>query len=128
MNVTNIMNGLAREISLPVKQDICTDVNPAWVVYNYADERDTEFADDNATAETVYLQIHLFTPMVNKPEHNGINYANYQSYKRLIKSYLKSNSFFNISSQTFYEDDTKLRHTVFECQLTNNITEWKGVI
>ncbi len=111
MNVNPILIKMKDSVGIPVSPDKYEGTSPAYITFNYADEREGDFADNDNQTETVWMQIHLFTPVKNE-------YSNYLSYKELIRKYLKSNSFFNISIQTFLETDTNLRHTVIECQKT----------
>jgi hypothetical protein len=78
-----------------------------YIVFNYEDDRATEYEDNEPKSDTAYLQIHLFCP----------GDFNYNTLKKQIRSklYLAGFSYPQISS--FYEDDTDKNHLIFQCQI-----------
>ncbi len=113
MNVNPILLAMSDTVKLPVKQDVYSGAEQSYIIFNYADERESFHADNMVKAETAYMQIHLFVPAN----------VNYIKTKQIIKSYLRKNDFINISVQSLYEKDTEKRHIIFECEITLRMEE-----
>jgi len=106
MNVNQLIINTLSPLDIPIEPDVYTGDSDKWITFNYADDRGGLFADDGPTCDIVSMQIHLFTPL-------DFDYLN---LKETIRSLLYIAGFSYAKISTIYEDDTKLRHTIFECE------------
>lgn len=75
---------------------------------NYVDERPAQFSDNKARIECADVYVHLFTPLS----------FDYMELKRSLRDSLEQNAFLVSSIQSYLEQDTNIRHTVFECEIS----------
>ena len=61
--------------------------------------------DDNSVLDLTSIQVHLFTP------------NNYITLKKQIRVALKNAGFTYPNVTCLYENDTKLNHIIFECEI-----------
>ena len=105
------------ETGLPVEQDEYEGKENKYIIFTYEDEKPTEYADNKAYADTVYLQIQLITPK---------NF-NYMKLKRKIRDLLEEADFSVTSIRSFlgsiYVGTEKIRQTVFEVEYTESRQE-----
>lgn len=107
MNVNQKIIKALSFLSCPVKPDRYSGKEKMWVTFHYADEQGGLFADNEAGIETAYLQIHLFTP----------EEKNVMELKKKIKKKLVESGFTYPQVSSFLEEETGIRHTVFECAI-----------
>lgn len=92
---------------LPCVPDVYKGSEKRWITYNYADDYGTDFADDAPETVINSVQVHLFLP-VNEP---------FTQLKKKIRRALFEAGFTfpEITIQT--EDEEKIRHIIFECDI-----------
>lgn len=109
MSINKLIKDTLEPLGLPVRQDVYDGNEDKWITYNYADDRGIEFVDDEPVTDEIEIQIHLFVPFE----------FNYLSMKRNIRRALIGAGFSYPTVHVFYEDDTDIRHIVFECSIIN---------
>lgn len=97
--------------SVPVYPNQCSDPSDEYIVFNYADERPDFWADDEDLYDLTTVQVHWFTK------------RNPQAKKKALRYFLKQRGFSILSTQEFYENDTKLNHIVVECEISGEIND-----
>ena len=93
--------------------NVCT-VDPLpdeYITFNYADERPVLYADDTDIYDETVIQVHYFTK------------GNPQTNKKAIRRLLRASGFNIISTQEFYESDTKFIHVVIEAWIEGFIED-----
>lgn len=117
MNLNTVIIDLLSQTGLPVEQDEYIGKCCKYIVFTYADETPTEFANNKPIADTAYLQIQLVTPKS----------FNYHSVKKEIRNLLENEDFIVTSTRSFLGDKfsgtERIRQTVFECQYTESRTQ-----
>ena len=108
MNINSKLLALKEIIKVNVEQDSYEGTDEKWITFNYSDDRPYFFLNGEPTADTAKLQVHFFVPKS----------YNYFSDKDKIQKHLEDEGFDEISSQTYYEVETKKRHIIFECAFT----------
>ena len=112
MDITQDMKALGEYTGLVISQDFIYLDNDkkknekSYLTYTYEDERPSLIADDTILVDTVYIQVHLFTP----------SSTNYIKLKHDIRDFLESRAFFVTSISTFEEQDTNQKHTILTCE------------
>lgn len=101
-----IINALI-ELGYPIKADKYTGQEKTYFVFNYADIRGTEFADDEPGIELYSIQVHFFTDYP----------FDYTKLIKSVKRKLHGAGFSWPSSQVLYENDTNKIHIVFTCEI-----------
>lgn len=91
----------------PYAPDIYREKEPRWFTYNYADDYGATFADDCPESVIASVQVHLFLPI----DDDFIELKN--EVRRAL--FRQGFTFPEISIMT--EDNEKLRHIVFECDM-----------
>ncbi len=91
----------------PHAPDVYRDKAPRWFTYNYADDYGTDFSDDNPGEVIVSVQVHLFLPI----DDDFIN------LKNKVRRALFGQGFTFPEITVMTEDDEKLRHIIFECDI-----------
>jgi len=84
-----------------------TGAASTYITFNYEDDRAEFYADDGPEIDVAYLMIHLFTP----------GDFNFMALKKQIRSKLFKAGFTYPQVDSFYEEDTKINHVVFRCQI-----------
>lgn len=77
-----------------------------YFVFNYADDRGANYADDAPQEIQYSIQIHLFCPKS----------FNFLSLKTQVREALFAAGFSYPTVQSNYESDTKINHVVWECE------------
>lgn len=108
MDINEIMIALCDGLGLPCAQDLYSGEEEKWVTFNYVDERPAQFSDNKARIECADIYVHLFTPLS----------FDYMELKRSLRDSLEENAFLVSSIQSYLEQDTSIRHTVFECEIS----------
>lgn len=99
---------------LPVKPYEYKGTKTEYIVYNEEDERGIGHADDRPQAESIWWQIHLFTPVT----------YDYRAMKRKIRNLLYDAGFSVGPINTIYEsDDTETVHVVISCNMHEGMEE-----
>ena len=79
-----------------------------YIVFNIEDERAELFADDEPQDDVVYFQVHFFCPET----------YDHRADKKSIKVKLFKAGFSYPTIQTFYENETKFNHIVFQTHIS----------
>lgn len=114
MDVNKDIQALESITGLPVSPDIYIGNADKYIVYTYTDERPVFWGDDEVLADSVIIQVNLFTP----PKFN------YMELKHQIRDYLEKLGEINeIDSwlETFTAKnnlETTTRHTTFSVTIT----------
>lgn len=91
----------------PHAPDVYRGKTPRWFTYNYADDYGTDFSDDNPGAVIVSVQVHLFLPIND----------DFINLKNKVRRSLFRQGFTFPEITVMTEDDEKLRHIIFECDI-----------
>ena len=102
MNVNPLIISSLSPLSLPVAPNVYEGTADEYITFNYSDERPAMRADDTDELDETSIQVHLFTR--NNP----------QQAKKDMRRLLRAAGFTIMSTQEFYETDTKYNHIVVE--------------
>lgn len=91
----------------PVKPDLYTGNEARWFTFNEADNRAALHANNSPRGDRVAMQIHFFLPLEE----------NYLSERRRIRRALLNAGFTYPFITMLTEDDTRIRHIIFECEI-----------
>lgn len=92
-----------KDFGYPYTPNLYTGTENRWFTYNYADDYDSEYADDEPQTIKVQVQVHLFLPIND----------NFISTKNQVRAKLRT-YFTGIEVEEMTEGDT-LRHLCFTC-------------
>ena len=84
-----------------------------YFTYNYAADHGRDFGDDEPGCSLVTVQVHLFLPLKE----------NFQTQKHLIRRNLFHEGFSWPEVTVLEEDDTKMRHLIFECDYIEELED-----
>ena len=102
MNVNPLIVDALKGIGFPVQWLRYTGNAKEYITFNDSDNRPSLWGDNEAIMDTVYSQIHYFTP------------DNPKSTAKKIRKQLRNANFTVISTTELYEEDTGLYHTVID--------------
>lgn len=109
-----ILEATLKKTGLPVKSYEYKGTKTEYIVYNEEDERGVGHANDRPQAESVWWQVHLFTPVT----------YDYRAMKRKIRDMLYDAGFSVGAISTIYEsDDTETVHVVISCNMLEEMEE-----
>ena len=91
----------------PHAPDVYREKALRWFTYNYADDYGTNFSDDEPDNVIASVQVHLFLPIDD----------DFSKLKNRVRRALFRQGFTFPEITVLTEDDTKLRHIVFECDI-----------
>lgn len=100
-----ILKTTLEKTGLPVKPYEYKGTKAEYIIYNEEDERGIGHADDRPQAESIWWQVHLFTPVT----------YDYREMKRKIRSMLHDAGFSVGPTSTIYENETETVHVVISC-------------
>lgn len=95
---------------LPVTTDFSGGGANEYFTFNYADDRATDFGDDEPQHVVAYMQIHYFGPMEK----------DYLSFKKKVRRVLFNAGFTYPEVTDASVTADKIRHLVFECDIEND--------
>lgn len=78
----------------------------SYFVWNYADDRGGDYADDAPNTTVYSIQVHFFCPKS----------FDFIALKTQVRELLFNAGFSYPTIQIFYESDTKVNHIVWECE------------
>ena len=107
MNVNKLIIDTLKPLVPDVVPDVYTGTNKTYITFNYADDRAAIFADNEPQIDIASMQIHLFMPDTLNP----------MTLKKQIRSKLFRAGFSYPEITRVHEDDTKLNHIIFECDI-----------
>ena len=112
MDVNERLKGLERITGIQVFPDESPAEREKSISFVYEDERPILHGDDRPVADTVYIQLTLYTP----------SKLNYMDLKHRIRDYLEDEGFCVTSIQSWIDagltGTKRTRHTVFEINYT----------
>lgn len=111
MNISWAVKVALASLALPIHANVYNGTDAEYITFNYADERPIVRADDDDLVDETTVQIHYFTKGNPLPKKESIRYL------------LRQNGFTIISTQEFYESDTKLHHVVVEAWIEGVIND-----
>lgn len=111
MNVNPLVLNTLSSLNLPVSANVYEGSEDEYITFNYADERPVLYADDTDIFDETVIQVHYFTK------------GNPQVNKKAIRRLLRASGFNIISTQEFYENDTKFIHVVVEAWIDGTIDD-----
>lgn len=111
MNVNPIIIGALSPLGLPVVPNVYEGDSEEYIVFNYADERPIISGNDTDLIDRTTIQVHYFTK------------SNPQQNKKAIRRLLRAAGFIIISTDEFYEDDTRFTHVVVEAEIDGAIDD-----
>lgn len=92
---------------LPYTQEVYKGTEKRWFTYNYVNERGMLYSDDEPGTVGAVVQVHLFLP-INE---------NFISLKNGIRKNLFEEGFTFPKVTILTEDEKKLHHIIFECEI-----------
>lgn len=101
--IVNALSGF----DIPCSPGVYKGSEKRWITYNYADDYGDVFADDDPYVVINSVQIHLFLPL---------NEA-FTEWKKSIRRALFDAGFTFAEITVQIEDDEKIRHIIFECDI-----------
>ena len=112
MSINEIIINALSKFNLPIALNNYKNKDnlDMYLVWNVSDDRCTYYADNEPLFDTVSVQVHLFIK-------DNINYL---QLKKDIRNSLCDSNFTYPSVTMLHEDEEKLNHIVFECEI--NIT------
>lgn len=99
--------GALKQFGLPYAPDVYKGSEKRWITYNYADDYGDVFADDDPYVTINSVQVHLFLPL-NEP---------FTTWKKQIRQALFDAGFTWPEITIQIEDEEKIRHLIFECDI-----------
>ncbi len=111
MTIEPIIKPALEALGYPVALDCYTGDAEEYIVINYSDERPTIWVDDVDRYDLTTVQVHFFTrydPIGIKPK---------------IREILRRLKFTILSTEQYYENDTKYRHVIIEAEIASTIKE-----
>jgi hypothetical protein len=108
MNVKALIKSALLTLTIPVEALVYEGSATEYVIYNPADERAVEYANDDEEIIGAWAQVHYFTR------------GDPQAKKDQIRTLLKAAGFTVQSTQEFYEDDSKYFHVVHEVYIDDD--------
>lgn len=107
MNTFEKIKYVAAGFSIPAYPDVNQEDDvERWITYNFSDDFGTDFADD-VPQETIHqVQVHLFLPITE----------NFLKLQQQIREKLFDAGFTYPEITVLTEDETKIRHIIFECE------------
>ena len=103
--MNEIIKTLLSTLGHPVEYMDYDGGKTSYFVFNYADDRGDNFADDTPQVNVYSVQIHFFCPKS----------FDYTSFKIQVRDLLFNNGFSYPAVEHNYESDTKINHLVFVC-------------
>lgn len=82
-----------------------------YFTYNYAADHGRDFGDDEPGCNEVTVQVHFFLPLKE----------NFQKEKNRIRYLMYTSGFTWPEVTVLEEDDTQMRHIIFECDYTEDV-------
>ena len=93
-------------MQIPAFPDVnCREDEERWITFNFADNYGTAFADDGPQETIHEVQVHLFLPVDD----------NFLSLQQEVRQRLFDIGFTYPEITVTTENDTKIRHIIFEC-------------
>jgi hypothetical protein len=117
MNINPLIINALTSLSMPVCPDVYVPQHEGdapsdeYITFNYADERPASYADGEPLEEEATIHVHYF--IKGDPTEK----------KKLIRKLLRSAGFTILSTEQYYEDDTKLTHVVVTAWIEGNLEE-----
>lgn len=113
MNLNELLIKLLGETGLEVVQDFYDGEADRYILFSYEDERPENWGDNQAGADTAYIQIQLITPKE----------FDYFTLKKKIRDLLEGADFIVTSTRSFlgsgvYVGTEKIRQTIFHVEYT----------
>lgn len=107
MSINKLILDTLKPFNLPIKQDLYDDNETSYFIWNIADDRGGFDAENIVLTDIISIQVHLFVPI-------SFNYLN---LKKQIRQALTKGGFSYPQINIFVEEDTKLRHIVYSCEI-----------
>jgi hypothetical protein len=111
MNVNSTVVTALTSLGLPIEANAYDGTAAEYIVFNYADERPTVYADDVDILDETVIQVHYFTR------------TNPQTNKKAIRRLLRAAGFTIGPTSEFYESDTKFNHVVVSAWIEGIIND-----
>ena len=108
MTVQKLIMDTLSPFGYPVVPDLYEGDEKKYFTFNIADDRGYLFADDVPSTNRITMQIHFFLPMSE----------NYIAKKAEIRKALLDAGFTYPVIEMLTEDDTQVRHIVYECEIS----------
>lgn len=111
MNVEPNLKPALEALGYPVAPDCYDGEADEYIVFNYSDERPTTWVDDVDLYDLTTVQVHFFTRY------------NLSGIKPKLRALLRRLGFTILSTEQYYENDTKYRHVIIEAEIASKIKE-----
>lgn len=113
MTVNEIIRTALAPFGYPCKPNIYEGSERKYFTFNVADERGTDFGDNEPGSILLNMQIHFFLPRKE----------NYISEKKKIREALFAAGFTYPVVTELIETENNIRHIVYECDITEEREE-----
>lgn len=113
MHVNEVIIEALKEFGYPCKPNLYKGSDKKYFTFNYADERGSNFGDNEPECVINYMQIHFFTPLNE----------NCMSEKKKIREALFKAGFTYPVVTELTEPENNIRHIVYECDIAEEREE-----
>lgn len=100
MNLNQKVIAALSSLSIDIVANVYNGTSTEYIVFDYSDERPSNWADDEALEDETYLRVHYFTK------------TNPKTKKDTIRTLMKNAGFIVVSTDELYEDDTSYNHII----------------
>ena len=111
MNLNSIMQSAFSDMPMKTYPLFYKGDDVEYIVWQYLDERPSVNADDIDVYDITDVRVHLFTP------------RNPKKYKKQVRNRLRRSGFVILSTNEFYEDDTRYYHITVDASIEGVIDD-----
>lgn len=120
--IQQALAALAQKNGWPLEPDVYDGDAVTYITYNEADNRPSEFGDDDPLYRTVSLQIHFFTPLYKPGTKKKTNFL---PHREAIRQALYAGGItypeVTVLADTEQDQQASVWHIVFECEYCETI-------
>ena len=113
MTIRKLLFDTLSSFGYPAVPDIYEGSEKKYFTFNISDDRGFLFADDVPSTNRVTVQVHFFLPMEE----------NYIAERAAVRKALLDAGFTYPVIEMFTENDTQVRHIVYECEISEREVE-----
>lgn len=101
------------DLGYPYEPEVYKGKADSYFTYNYADDRGALFADNEPQTNIASMQVHFYMPADKS----------FSDIKKKIRNALFQNGFTYPVITVLTEDEKKIRHIIFECDIEEDMEE-----
>lgn len=118
MTTNAVIKNALQQFGYPCSPNTYEGEEKRYFTFDSADERGTDFGDDEPSCIAVDMQVHFFLPI----EENGAQ-INYLQLKKQVREALFSAGFTYPEVTETTEPENNIRHLIYECEITEEREE-----